>query len=488
MKYFFAILCALILTLNVNAQNDSTKSKQVDAKKIMTGAGKLVKKGIITVKELFMNHKIPKDYIKMVPISQTTKDSIQYIGIIDKKKPELELRLLYPRINPKKGYISFQLGDYDYYKYVKGITTRDIEYIKLISKDGTECIVKKFDFIRSAEQKRHFSFLLDHSGSMGDNRASQLQSSLFNAIKGNAKNDDRTKYSVYKFSELNLRLVNSKNIEDIRSALLPTNGLDGFGRGTAIKDALITAISDLQSEPNEDFKLIVLFTDGVSNSDQQNIPMNEVIRKALENNINIVVVGFGSHLDITYLKNIANNSGGNLYHIYDPAEFQTLFDNIFKDVSISYNLEFNPCMFGNDITIEMKIKGNDKPVIGRTVFRTPLAEGYTIDLNILFDQNSDKINEIYNERLDGIVKLMTFNTKLEIRIEGHTDKLGNENINQQLSEKRAVAVRQYFVKKGININRISVKGYGSTKPAFEYKTGSVENPFNRRIEIVITKK
>ena len=53
-----------------------------------------------------------------------------------------------------------------------------------------------------------------------------------------------------------------------------------------------------------DSKLMVLFTDGETNSDSSIVPMSDIIRKALDNNINIVTVAFGSHLSKEYLENI----------------------------------------------------------------------------------------------------------------------------------------------------------------------------------------
>ena len=75
---------------------------------------------------------------------------------------------------------------------------------------------------------------------------------------------------------------------------------------------------------------------------------------------------------------------------------------------------------------------------------------------------------------------------MKILVEGHTDKLGSEKTNQWLSEKRATSVKQYLLKKGINANRVEIKGFGSSKPAYSYNNSDI-NELNRRIEIVIIK-
>ena len=78
------------------------------------------------------------------------------------------------------------------------------------------------------------------------------------------------------------------------------------------------------------------------NSDVSIMPMSDIIKKALVNNINIVTVAFGSHLSKSYLENISLNSGGSLYWIYNESEFEQLFDNVLCDVNLSYDLEFSP--------------------------------------------------------------------------------------------------------------------------------------------------
>ncbi|MDG1014508.1 MAG: OmpA family protein [Flavobacteriaceae bacterium] len=467
-----------------NCSVNDTIDKSSKSQKVIRDVGNAGKKLLKKIKELFaMKHKIPKDYVQADYIQLIAKDSLSIIknnlGIIPK------LKLLYPRITPSKGYFSFQVGDYEYFKYVKDININEIEYIKLISDDGSECYIDKFEFIKKDNINRHFAFLLDHSGSMGRKRASILQNSLYEAIEKNTSVDQNSTYNVYKFSEYTRRIAKSQNAGSIAASMLPANGLKGFGGGTAVKDALIHAITDLNNENKNDFKIIVLLTDGDSNSDLQKLPMEEVVKSATKNNINIVSVAFGSYLNIDYLKDIAEYSGGDLFHIYSPEEFKILFDNIFQDIILSYDLEFVPCLFGDDVQLEMKIVSNDLVLKGRTVFRTPLTTGYTIDLSINFDNNSANISPKHTRRLETIYKLMKFKPTLKILVEGHSDRSGSEKINISLSNKRASSVKNFLVGKGISSNRIQVKGYGSSNPAFDYAPGTNENALNRRIQIVV---
>jgi flagellar motor protein MotB len=322
---------------------------------------------------------------------------------------------------------------------------------------------------------------------MGDERANKLQIAVFNAIKNNTintKNDHI--YSIHKFDgEGNIvHLITSKMIDEIEKALLPTKGLTGFGYSTAIKDALNQAIDTLAKDKESESKLIILLTDGYTNTDEIQLTLTDVIRKSIDNNISIAPVGFGSNVDDNYLRQIAYFAGGNMYKIYHENEFDQFFKNVFLDINLNYEVAFSPCKFGDELTIELKLKGLEKPLVGQTFFATPIKSGYSIDLNILFEPASSTIDKkMYGENLDQVFQLLKSKPDLSIIIEGHTDKVGRESYNKDLSLKRAEAVKKYFINLGVNANRIETKGYGWSIPAYPYINGKNENALNRRITL-----
>lgn len=87
--------------------------------------------------------------------------------------------------------------------------------------------------------------------------------------------------------------------------------------------------------------------------------------------------------------------------------------------------------------------------------------------------------------LDDVVDVILSNPQLKrIRIEGHTDNTGDAEYNQQLSEDRAAAVRDYLIDKGVPADRLVAKGYGSNKPIArnDRESGRAKN---RRVDFVI---
>ncbi len=74
---------------------------------------------------------------------------------------------------------------------------------------------------------------------------------------------------------------------------------------------------------------------------------------------------------------------------------------------------------------------------------------------------------------------------LRLDVEGHTDNVGGDNYNQQLSEQRGSAVRDYLTKQGIQQGSVTTKGFGKTQPIATNDTAAGRQQ-NRRVELVIS--
>ena len=104
--------------------------------------------------------------------------------------------------------------------------------------------------------------------------------------------------------------------------------------------------------------------------------------------------------------------------------------------------------------------------------------------NLYFElTKSDLLATSYQE-LDQVAEWMKANPSVEVRLEGHTDKIGDAEKNLILSRDRVNAVREYLIRKGVSSARIATKGYGDTR--LLCKPSPCEK--NRRVELVITKK
>jgi outer membrane protein OmpA-like peptidoglycan-associated protein len=75
--------------------------------------------------------------------------------------------------------------------------------------------------------------------------------------------------------------------------------------------------------------------------------------------------------------------------------------------------------------------------------------------------------------------------KAAFAIGGHTDSSGTNSINLKISNKRANAVRDYLVRKGVDASRLIAKGFGESTPVDSNKTRA-GRANNRRVEIKVT--
>lgn len=108
-------------------------------------------------------------------------------------------------------------------------------------------------------------------------------------------------------------------------------------------------------------------------------------------------------------------------------------------------------------------------------------------IRILFETNSDKLLPESFEILDEVAFVMEKNARLRIRVEGHTDDVGTETYNQDLSARRAASVMKYLLEKGIAEDRLESIGCGEGTPIADNKTEEGKQQ-NRRVEFVILRR
>lgn len=104
--------------------------------------------------------------------------------------------------------------------------------------------------------------------------------------------------------------------------------------------------------------------------------------------------------------------------------------------------------------------------------------------NIFFDSNSAKLKSSSQQELQQLKALLLAQPNMIIQINGHTDADGDDNSNLILSENRALSVKDYLIKEGIDAKRLSAKGYGETQPIDSNDTAQ-GRANNRRTEFVI---
>jgi outer membrane protein OmpA-like peptidoglycan-associated protein len=107
---------------------------------------------------------------------------------------------------------------------------------------------------------------------------------------------------------------------------------------------------------------------------------------------------------------------------------------------------------------------------------------------VYFEYNKAVIKSESYPILDAVAATLEGNPDIQlVEVQGHTDERGNDAYNLSLSDKRAKAVVQYLVDKGIDKSRLEGQGYGETQP-IERKSNESAWAKNRRVEFLILKR
>ena len=89
--------------------------------------------------------------------------------------------------------------------------------------------------------------------------------------------------------------------------------------------------------------------------------------------------------------------------------------------------------------------------------------------NIFYEFGKWEVTKASEGELEQLVKLLNDNPNITIELSAHTDLVGNEQFNLDLSQKRAQSCCDYLIKKGIEKERLTPVGYGKTKPVIADK-------------------
>jgi outer membrane protein OmpA-like peptidoglycan-associated protein len=105
--------------------------------------------------------------------------------------------------------------------------------------------------------------------------------------------------------------------------------------------------------------------------------------------------------------------------------------------------------------------------------------------DVLFRSGSFELMPGARERLAKVSGIILAYPSLHLAVEGHTDSIGSDDYNQNLSEQRASAVRDYFVQQGIPAASVESRGFGKTEPIATNDTPEGRQQ-NRRVELVLS--
>jgi outer membrane protein OmpA-like peptidoglycan-associated protein len=196
--------------------------------------------------------------------------------------------------------------------------------------------------------------------------------------------------------------------------------------------------------------------------------LDQDTKRPVQADINYEISGSGKNIGMA----TSTPETGNYQIVLPTGNDYTFYATADKYYSLSENIE------ASNINAYTEIIQN--------ITLVPVKVGATVTIkNVFFDANKAYIKPKSGPALDKLLHFLRHDSKVTIEISGHTNNLCNEDYCKELSQKRAEAVKQYFVDRGIDSQRISAIGYGSTLPIATNETVQGRKQ-NQRVAFRIT--
>ena len=184
---------------------------------------------------------------------------------------------------------------------------------------------------------------------------------------------------------------------------------------------------------------------------------------------------------------ISMKTGQTIMNSYSREETGSFLVSIPSNHNYILNVSKKGYLFYSD---NFKLKGKHKasePYL-KDIPLKPIEAGEKMILrNVFYATDSYELKSESRVELNKVLKLLNNNPTLQIEISGHTDNVGTNSYNKELSMKRARSVYNYLVDQGIDSERLTYKGYGENQPIATNETPEGRAK-NRRTEIKVLKK
>ncbi|MBC8145723.1 MAG: OmpA family protein [bacterium] len=419
--------------------------------------------------------------------TKTGKLALEIRNVDDRRYPEMiELRAF---VYDEAGRFVMGLappyfaGKGDYHDYWR---------ILVDSCAGTATAIDRFNVTEVREDRREplaIGYALDHSSSMGELRTRKLRDAIQRTLKLIRRGD---RVSVLSFTtKVTMEVPLTGDSATFRKKFR-ADDLSTYGGGTALYDGALMAIRELSSAPSSHRRSLIIFSDGADNDSDSTLAA--VHRAAKQERITIYTIAYGD-AEEGPLSELATYTGGKLYRIYSTKEFPFVFADIYRRMNNYYRITYRaPACRGmhtasSTLTI---LELQKEPLTGFGVYDqsvfTPFTEvGDVAFANIEFDYNLATIRPESMTWLNEVASSMKKYPIMKIEVRGHTDDVGGDEYNIDLSQRRARSVADALIVMGIDRTRLRVQGFGKTRPLVP-NDSDANRTRNRRTEFVIVER
>ena len=331
-----------------------------------------------------------------------------------------------------------------------------------------------------------FVFLMDITGSMQQN-INQIRSNVQNFTNQLNKRGIDYRLGLILFADDVTRTFQpTSSVYEFMNWLSTVKAFGGNDEKENALEALNEAASNIKYR-DEANRVAVIVTDapyhqrGENGNGTTNWTTESITEKLIKKEVRLFSI---VPPKLTNYQNISRKTRGNYFDIDFP--FSTILDNFSSQLTNLYILTYRSDeeVIPDSIEISLFNKDNTR-LVKKTIPIVELGRKLIIE-NLLFPTNKFDLPPNVDE-LNIMAEFMKSKPNITIMIEGHTDAIGSEAKNDQLSLLRADAVKNYLVSRGIREDRIKTKGYGKKRPIANNKD-EFGRQLNRRTEIIIVSK
>lgn len=234
-----------------------------------------------------------------------------------------------------------------------------------------------------------------------------------------------------------------------------------------VNDGIMSALQSLQDVPVSQPKVCVVFSDGEENSSQAKAA--DIYEYATRHNISIYCVGF-AYANDEDLQSLSLYTGGKYYRAYTKADLLSIFMDIYRSLQNYYLVTYVPPdkPTVHHVDMSVVVPGRDTLLAQGMYDKSDMkgidSVGSEFTKYILFAYKSAQIDSVSNPMLDQVAADMERFPRVILEVQGHTDNVGGLEYNQKLSEDRANAVRDALIARGVEPERLLIKGFSFLIP------------------------
>lgn len=265
---------------------------------------------------------------------------------------------------------------------------------------------------------------------------------------------------------------------------LPTpSGLSGLYR--AIYTNLLSFTPNVSKDKN---KALIIVTYSEDNSSLIYSP-DDIISAAQNFGIPIYVIAVGDAYNSYNLQKMSNATGGKLYTIENDS-LHTI-EYILKEIDFGLNNHYSLTMeFDNnpdecrDSYGKLILKYGDKTLEDGLILNPSKNEFHSYYQSVaIFEDKSAELDQSYSDQIIELSNVLKNNPGYKVKLVGHSGQEGNKEYDAEISENRAINVKNLMTKNGVNDDQILTGSEGFSKPLYILGQTPWQNNFNRRVEL-----